>query len=213
MKDTYKYQGQRKLLVKALRQKGIKDEKVLDAIGQLPRHFFFEKGFEEWAYKDQAFPIKAGQTISQPYTVAFQTELLQIQAREKVLEIGTGSGYQAAILAILGARVFTLERQSELYDISKGLLKKIGLPQIRIYLKDGYKGLPEMASFDKILLTAGAEKIPQTLLDQLKVGGVLVAPVGKGTQDMIRVTKESPDTYRTENFGKFKFVPFLKGLE
>lgn len=213
MKDTYKYQGQRKLLVKTLRQKGIEDEKVLDAIGQLPRHFFFEKGFEEWAYKDQAFPIKAGQTISQPYTVAFQTELLQIQAREKVLEIGTGSGYQAAILAILGARVFTLERQSELYDISKGLLKKIGLPQIRIYLKDGYKGLPEMAPFDKILLTAGAEKIPQTLLDQLKVGGLLVAPVGKGTQDMIRVTKESPDTYKTENFGKFKFVPFLKGLE
>ena len=211
-KDTYRHKGLRKKLVETIRAKGIQDEKVLTAINSLPRHFFMEKGFEEWAYVDKAFPIESDQTISQPYTVAFQTELLQIKKRDKVLEVGTGSGYQAAILALLGARVHTIERQEKLFHKTNELLEKLDVGNIRTYFRDGYKGIPEFAPFDKMIVTAGAKNIPTALKNQLKIGGFLVIPVGDDkTQKMYRITRISEKEFKKEEFADFRFVPFLKG--
>lgn len=211
-KDTYQHKGLRQKLVRTLEDKGIQNKKVLAAINALPRHFFLEKAFEEWAYQDKAFPIGNEQTISQPYTVAYQTELLEIKKRDKVMEIGTGSGYQAAILALLGARVYTIERQEALYNKTNALLNLIEVGNIRTYFRDGYKGLPEYAPFEKILVTAGATTIPEALPNQLKIGGYLVIPLGDAkTQRMLRITRISEKEFKTEEFDNFKFVPFLKG--
>ena len=211
MLDSYKHKGLRKRLINGIKRKGITNENVLNAVMKVPRHFFMAKGFEERAYQDNAFPIAADQTISQPYTVAVQTSLLDVQKGEKVLEIGTGSGYQAAVLLELGANLFTIERQRELYKSSQLLLKKLGYFPFS-YFGDGYKGLPTYAPFNKILITAGAPEIPQELLKQLKIGGILVAPIGpSGSQDMLKVTKISETEFKEESFGKFVFVPMLKG--
>ena len=211
MLDSYRHKGLRKRLIDGIRRKGITNENVLNALMKVPRHFFMAKGFEERAYQDNAFPIAADQTISQPYTVAVQTSLLDVQKGEKVLEIGTGSAYQAAVLLELGANLFTIERQRELYKSSQLLLKKLGYFPFS-YFGDGYKGLPTYAPFNKILITAGAREIPQELLKQLKIGGILVAPIGpRGSQDMLKVTKISVTEFQEESFGKFVFVPMLKG--
>lgn len=212
MKDLYWHKGRRRRLVQSLREKGIPDENVLGVMEHLPRHFFLEKAFEEWAYEDRAFPIGEEQTISQPYTVAYQTSLLEIKAREKVLEIGTGSGYQAAVLALLGARVYTVERQKKLYEKTKGLLQQLQVGNVRCFLRDGTWGLPEYAPFEKILVTAGAKEIPPSLLEQLAVGGTLVIPVGEKVQRMIRVVRIAEDAYRQEELDDFRFVPFLDGI-
>ena len=212
MEDSYKHRGLRQKLVNKLREKGIKDEAILDAINAVPRHFFLDKAFAEWAYKDTAFPIESDQTISQPFTVAFQTSLLNVKKGDKILEIGTGSGYQACILSYLGAKVYTIERQENLYKKTNNLLEKIGFGRIRTLFGDGYRGAPRFAPFDKILVTAGASEIPEALLTQLKIGGILVIPLGAGdTQTMQRITRVEEEKYKTENFGKFRFVPFLKG--
>ncbi|RME96919.1 MAG: protein-L-isoaspartate(D-aspartate) O-methyltransferase [Bacteroidetes bacterium] len=212
MEDTYKHQGQRRKLVDALRRKGIQDEAVLAAIGRLPRHFFLEGAFEQYAYQDKPFPIACEQTISQPYTVAFQTQLLQLEKRQKVLEIGTGSGYQAAILALLGARVFTIERHGPLHQQAQQVLRRLGLKGVRAYHRDGYKGLPELAPFDRILVTAGAPRVPEALVTQLKIGGILVIPVGEAQQRMLRIRRQSESDFITEDHGNFRFVPFLPGV-
>ena len=203
----------RRQLIEALRERGICDERVLEAMGMIPRHYFLDKAFEEWAYQDKPFPIGAGQTISQPYTVAFMTELLEVRKRDKVLEVGTGSGYQAAVLALMGARVFSIERQKELFNTAKGLLASMGFSRIRLFLRDGYKGLPEFAPFDRIIVTAGAPVIPQALKEQLAIGGILVIPVGSDYQTMYKITRISETDYREEEKGIFRFVPFLGGIE
>lgn len=212
MNDTYKHQGLRRQLVAELRQKGIRDERVLDAIGQLPRHVFLEKAFEEWAYQDKPFPIGCEQTISQPYTVAFQTELLAVEKRHKVLEIGTGSAYQAAVLALMGARVFTIERHKPLYVKAKEMLGLLGLGRVRCYHRDGFQGMAEMAPFDRILVTAGAPEIPDKLRNQLAIGGRMVIPVGVENQRMVRLIRLSEDHWETQDHGDFRFVPFLPGV-
>lgn len=212
MEDSYKHKGLRRQLVESLREKGIREERVLFAMEVLPRHYFLDDTFAEWAYTDKPFQIGKGQTISQPYTVAYQTELLEVKKREKILEIGTGSGYQAAILATMGARVFTVERHAQLYEKAKQLLKKLNFGNIRCFHRDGSKGLPEFAPFAKILVTAGASEIPQALLEQLEVGGMLVIPVGEKVQTMYRITRTDTNDYTTEKFKTFRFVPFLKGL-
>lgn len=211
VEDTYRHKGLRRKLVKELREKGISDERVLQAIGALPRHYFLDKAFEEWAYKDAAFPIGNEQTISQPYTVAYQTVLLDVQKREKVLEIGTGSGYQAALLAMLGARVYTVERQELLYKRARTLLGKLQVGNVRCFYRDGAKGLPEHAPFDKIIVTAAAREVPQKLLEQLKINGVMVIPVGGEVQKMYRITRVSETEFQTEKLHRFRFVPFLEG--
>ncbi len=203
----------RRNLIADLRKRGIQDEYVLAAMSEIPRHFFLDKAFEEWAYQDKPFPIGAGQTISQPYTVAFMTELLEVRKRDKVLEIGTGSGYQAAVLATMGARVFSVERHKALYVAAKALLEKMGLGRIRLFLRDGYKGLPEFAPFDRIIVTAGAPQIPEALKAQLSIGGILVIPVGEDYQTMLKVTRRAEDEYTEEEKGIFRFVPFLGGIE
>lgn len=209
LRDTHKHQGLRKALVRELRGKGIRDEEVLKAIEKVPRHVFFDNALEEHAYQDKAFPIAAGQTISQPYTVAFQTQLLLIDKGDKVLEVGTGSGYQTCILLELGAKVYTIERQKLLYDNARVLLPKLGYTP-KCFYGDGYKGLPQFAPFDKILVTAGAPFVPQDLLNQLKTGGLLVIPVGAGdVQDMKVYTKISENQYDIRDMGKFRFVPLL----
>ncbi len=213
LKDTYRHKGMRKKLMEELRYKGIKDEAVLKVMGELPRHFFLDKAFEEWAYVDKAFPIGFDQTISQPYTVAIQTILLDVHKRDKILEVGTGSGYQAAILALLGARVYTIERQEGLYHKTKELLERLELGNIRCYLRDGYKGLPEFAPFDKIIVTAAAPEIPKALIEQLTIGGFIVIPVGDYGQKMLKVTRVNETEIETEDFGDFRFVPMLKGIE
>lgn len=211
--DTYRHKGLRRNLIESLRKKGINDEAVLSAMSTLPRHFYLDKAFEEHAYEDKAFPIGNHQTISQPYTVAYQTILLNVNPREKVLEIGTGSGYQASILSMMGGRVFTLERQEELYRKTNKLLEKIGFTRIRTYLRDGNEGLPEFAPFDKILVTAGATSIPDNLIKQLAVGGLLVIPVGGDEgQKMIRIVKKSDIDFEEQIFDNFRFVPFKKGI-
>jgi len=213
VKDTYRHKGLRRKLVETLREKGIRDEAVLKAMLQLPRHFFMDKAFEELAYEDKAFPIGSDQTISQPLTVAIQTCLLEVKAREKVLEIGTGSGYQAALLGLLGARVYTLERHRPLHLKSKRLLDSLKLGNVRCFHRDGFKGLPEFSPFDKIIVTAGATKVPKELCQQLKVGGKMVIPVGKKVQEMLVLTRTGEDTFEQVEKGSFRFVPFLKGLQ
>lgn len=203
----------RRRLIEKLRKRGMSDERVLHVMETLPRHFFLDRAFEEHAYEDKAFPIGSEQTISQPYTVAYQTSLLNVEKRDKILEIGTGSGYQAAILAMLGARVYTVERQEALYQQAKELLEKLKVGNVRCFFRDGSKGLPEYAPFDKILATAGATEVPQPLLEQLKIGGMLVIPVGKTVQKMYRITRTSEQDYTEEIFDSFRFVPFLKGTE
>lgn len=200
-------------MVSALRRRGITDEAVLAAIEAVPRHFFLDKAFEEHAYEDKPFPIGNGQTISQPYTVAYQTALLQIHPDERVLEIGTGSGYQAAILAALGAQVFTVERQERLYHHTQDLLSRLGLSNaIRCFYRDGMAGLPEYAPYHKIIVTAGAADVPEALLKQLRTDGLLVIPVGQDDQRMLRIKRTAFDRWETENFDLFRFVPFVGGL-
>jgi len=209
--DSYKHQGLRKLLVQSIRQKGIADLQVLTAMETVPRHFFFDSSFLEYAYEDKPFPIGAGQTISQPYTVAFQSELLQIRKNDKVLEIGTGSGYQACILAEMGAKVFTIERQKTLFDRTSKFLPVVGYPSIKTFFGDGYKGLPAFAPFDKMIVTAAAPYVPDALLDQLKPGGILVIPVGANdVQIMTTITRNSDNTFAKKEYGAFRFVPMLE---
>ncbi len=211
MSDTYKYKGLRKQLVDSIERKGISDKKVLAALMKVPRHLFMATGFEERAYQDNAFPIAAEQTISQPYTVAVQTSLLEIEKGDKVLEIGTGSGYQTSILLELGAKVYTIERQKILFREAQLILRKLNYNPY-CYYGDGYKGLPTYGPFDKILITAGAAEMPEELKKQLKVGGILVAPIGsRSSQDMLKVTKKTEEEYLVESYGKFVFVPMLKG--
>ncbi len=209
--DTLRHKGLRNRLVQELSRKGIKVENVLHAIQRVPRHMFFESGFIQFAYQDKAFPIGAGQTISQPYTVAFQSELLNIEKDDRVLEVGTGSGYQAAVLVEMGAKVYTIERQQELFKKSSVLLRKMGY-KLNLFLGDGYKGLPQYAPFDKIIITAGAPFIPEDLLVQLKVGGIMVIPLGKTQQIMTRVVRKNETEFSKEEFGNFLFVPMLKGV-
>ena len=207
--DSFRHMGLRKQLVKELRDKGIKNEKVLKTIAKLPRHLFMDQAFLKFAYQDKAFPIGCDQTISQPYTVAFQTQLLDVKPYEKVLEVGTGSGYQAAVLVALKAQVFTIERQKDLYARTKNFLPKIGYHPMFIY-GDGYKGLPKIAPFDKIIVTCGAPFIPEDLLDQLKIGGRLVIPIGEGDiQKMTLMVRTSETTFEKSNYGDFSFVPML----
>lgn len=211
MQDTFRHKGLRLKLIEEIRGKGIKDEKVLEAMNKVPRHAFMESGFVELAYKDRAFPIGAGQTISQPYTVAFQTQLLEVKNNEKILEIGTGSGYQTAILFAMGAKVYTIERQRELFLKAQTLLMQMGY-RANFFYGDGNEGLPSYAPFDKILITAGATEIPKALLPQLKVGGRMVLPLGdSSSQVMTLVEKISETEYRTSEHGTFSFVPLLKG--
>lgn len=210
MNDTPKHQGRRVKLVELLREKGIKNEKVCEAIQKVPRHLFLDSSFEDYAYQDTAFPIAADQTISQPFTVAFQTELLEIVPGEKVLEVGTGSGYQAAVLLEMGAKVYTIERQHELFTITKKLFSKLGYRPKIMAFGDGYLGMPTYAPFSKIIVTAGAPYIPDALLAQLEVGGKMVIPVGDQEQEMILLTRISPTDFKRKNYGKFKFVPLIK---
>jgi protein-L-isoaspartate(D-aspartate) O-methyltransferase len=211
--DNYRHKGLRKKLVEGLRSKGIRDVKILEAIGSIPRHFFLDQAFADWAYKDVAFPIDADQTISQPYTVAVQTQLLEIQPKDKVLEVGTGSGYQACVLSYLGAKVYTIERQEKLYMKTADFLPEIGYGSIRTLFGDGYKGAPRFAPFDKILITAGAPIIPGDLVEQLQEGGFLVVPLGEGeVQEMIRITKLPGGKLKKEKYGSYRFVPLLKGI-
>jgi len=208
--DTYKHQGLRKQLVHSIHLKGINDQKVLDAMEVVPRHYFFDSSFLEYAYEDKPFPIGSGQTISQPYTVAFQTELLQIKNGDKVMEIGTGSGYQACILAEIGARVFTIERQRSLYTKTSKFLPLVGYPGIKTFYGDGYKGLPAFAPFDKVIVTAAAPHIPEALIGQMKTGGILVIPLGTDVQTMTTIIKTSETSYEKKEHGLFRFVPMLE---
>ncbi|HOI00758.1 MAG TPA: protein-L-isoaspartate(D-aspartate) O-methyltransferase [Bacteroidales bacterium] len=208
LQDTYRHKGLRKILIEQIRAKGISDEAVLTAMMDVPRHFFFDSGFLEFAYEDKPFPIGAGQTISQPYTVAFQTALLKVTPGMQVLEVGTGSGYQACILARMGARVFTIERQKVLYQRTREFIPQLGYI-IKTFYGDGYKGLPAFAPFDRILVTAGAPFIPEPLLAQLKPGGILVIPVGDDVQKMKRLIRVSAQEYQEEDHGSFRFVPLL----
>ena len=210
--DSYRHKGMRRRLVELLAAKGIKDEKVLMAFETLPRHFFLDKAFEEKAYQDKPLPIGSEQTISQPFTVAYQTQLLDVSPREMVLEVGTGSGFQAAILGLLGARVFTIERHQTLFEKSKNILAQLGLFNIRCKLGDGWKGMPEFAPFDKIIVTAGADELPVNLQKQLKIGGILVVPIGSPSQMMYKITRLSDQEFKTEKLHQFKFVPMLKGV-
>ncbi len=196
-----------------LRGKGIRDESVLAAINAVPRHFFLEKAFEEIAYEDRAFPIGADQTISQPFTVAYQTSLLEVHAGQSVLEIGTGSGYQACVLAAMGAHVCTLERQETLYRQAQVMFMALGFEHVRAFFRDGYGGLPEMAPFDRILVTCGAPEVPETLKDQLRIGGIMVIPVdeGAGDQRMIRLRRTGSTSFEETRLDRFRFVPFLRG--
>ncbi len=210
LRDTAKHQGLRNQLVSLLQQKGIHDINVLKAMQVIPRHFFLESGFEDFAYQDKAFPIGAGQTISQPYTVAFQSQLLEVNPDAKILEIGTGSGYQTAVLCKMGAKVFTIERQIELYKKTSKLLPLLGFKPRVISFGDGYKGLAADAPFDGIIVTAGAPYIPQPLMAQLKIGGRLVIPVGEEKQIMTLLIRKSETHFEQHEFGDFRFVPMLE---
>lgn len=210
MKDTNKHQGLRNQLVKQLEEKGITDKKVLEAIKKIPRHLFLNSSFEDFAYLDKAFPIGAGQTISQPYTVAFQSQLLEVKKEHKILEIGTGSGYQTAVLCLLGAKVYSVERQNELFKTTSNLLPKLGIRPKHLSFGDGYKGLPNHAPFDSIIVTAGAPSIPQALMSQLKIGGKLVIPVGDTDQIMTLLIRKNETQFEKHEFGDFKFVPLLE---
>lgn len=209
LKDTFKHKGKRKQLILELANMGVKDQRILDAFDAVPRHYFLDTAFEDQAYSNMAFQIGAGQTISHPYTVAFQTELLDIQKGDKVLEIGTGSGFQTSILCEMGAKVYSIERQSELLS-SKHVIHHLNYSP-KLFFGDGYKGSPLNAPFDKILVTCGAPEIPQELLKQLKVNGIMVIPVGEGKeQKMLKIIKQSDTSFTKEEFGTFKFVPMLE---
>lgn len=210
--DNYLHRGKRKKLVDSLREKGIADEAVLEAMMQVPRHFFMDRSFEDWAYRDQPFPIGEDQTISQPFTVAYQSQLLEVGQRMKVLEIGTGSGYQAAILAEMGARVFTVERHEILHKKAERLFKEMEMWNVRCYLRDGWKGLPEFAPFDRIIVTAGAPEIPKDLLDQLAIGGILVIPIGTKVQRMHKIVRLSEEDFEDQELDGFRFVPLCHGI-
>lgn len=210
MKDTTKHQGLRNQLTTILEQKGIKNKMVLKAINTIPRHLFLDSGFQDYAYQDKAFPIGAGQTISQPYTVAFQTELLDIKKGDKILEIGTGSGYQTAVLQVMGAVVYSVERQNELFKKTSILLPKLGIRPKHLSFGDGYKGLESHAPFDGIIVTAGAPEVPKVLLSQLKIGGKMVIPVGNINQVMTLIVRKSETNFEKKEFGDFKFVPLLE---
>lgn len=210
MKDTLKHSGMRNKLAEVLSAKGILDPKVLEAIKTVPRHLFLDSSFEDHAYQDKAFPIGAEQTISQPYTVAFQTELLQVKPNDSILEIGTGSGYQTAVLLHLRAKVFTIERQQELFKKTKLFFSKMGYRPRKVIFGDGYKGLPQEAPFNGIIVTAGAPEVPKALLSQLKVGGRLVIPVGIEEQIMTLYTRKSEKEFEKQELGSFRFVPLLE---
>lgn len=210
--DTYQHKGMRKQLVESLRKKGITDENVLTAINQIPRHFFLDSAFDKIAYEDRAFPIGEGQTISQPYTVAYQSQLLEIKPNDKVLEIGTGSVYQASVLAEMGAKVFTIERQKKLYEKNKTFIFKSKYPNIKFFYGDGFQGLPTYAPFDKVIITAAAPYVPPKLIAQLKTGGIMIIPVDLGPiTQMLRLTKLAAETYSEERYDNFSFVPMLEG--
>ncbi|TAL41545.1 MAG: protein-L-isoaspartate(D-aspartate) O-methyltransferase [Chitinophagaceae bacterium] len=210
--DTYRHKGLRKKLVDGIRNKGITDEKLLAAVSNIPRHYFLDSAFDEVAYEDRAFPIGEGQTISQPYTVAYQTQLLEVKPFEKVLEIGTGSAYQACVLAEMGVQVYTIERQKKLFDSNKLFTYLKKYHNIKFFYGDGYEGLPTFAPFDKILITAAAPEIPEKLIDQLKPGGMMVIPVGSGdVQQMMRITKMDSGAVKQEVFDHFSFVPMMEG--
>lgn len=210
--DSFRHKGLRKQLVEQLKQKGISDQRILDAVNAIPRHFFLDSAFDKVAYEDKAFPIAENQTISQPYTVAYQTQLLQVQPHEKVLEIGTGSGYQAMVLAELGAKVFTIERQKKLFDQLKQFPLRNKYSNIKYFYGDGYAGLPTYAPFHKILVTAAAPYIPEKLISQLKTGGQMVIPLGEGNvQRMLRLTKNADGSLQEEAYDQFSFVPMLEG--
>ena len=210
MKDTYRHQGKRKQLIEKLQDKGISSEVVLNALNRIPRHLFMDSGFEDFAYQDKAFPIAEGQTISQPFTVAFQTQLLEVQKGDKILEIGTGSGYQTAVLCELGAQVYSIERQQKLYKFTKRFLEKLGYRPKYLSFGDGYKGLPNHAPFDKILVTAGAPYVPKPLMAQLKVNGKLIIPVGEDPQIMTLFVRTAKDKFDKHTYGEFRFVPLLE---
>ncbi|MDV6169954.1 protein-L-isoaspartate(D-aspartate) O-methyltransferase [Flavobacterium sp. DG1-102-2] len=210
MKDTAKHQGLRNQLSAVLEQKGITDKNVLEAIKKVPRHLFLNSSFEDYAYQDKAFPIGAGQTISQPYTVAFQSQLLEVEKDHKVLEIGTGSGYQTAVLYAMGAKVFSVERQNELFKTTSLLLPKLNIRPKHLSFGDGYKGLPNYAPFDSIIVTAGAPMIPKPLMAQLKIGGRLVIPVGDDPQIMTMLIRKNETQFEKHEFGEFRFVPLLE---
>ncbi|MCJ7466265.1 MAG: protein-L-isoaspartate(D-aspartate) O-methyltransferase [Maribacter sp.] len=210
MKDTLKHRGMRNQLADILSAKGIHDQKVLAAIRTIPRHLFMDSSFEGHAYQDKAFPIAADQTISQPYTVAFQTELLEVKPNDRILEIGTGSGYQTAILLQLKAKVYTIERQLELFKKTNIFFKKMGYRPKKMIFGDGYKGLPEEAPFDSIIVTAGAPDVPKALMAQLKVGGRLVIPIGEEDQIMTLYIRKSGQEFEKKELGTFRFVPLLE---
>jgi len=210
--DTYRHKGLRKKLVDTIKSKGITDEKVLHAIERIPRHFFLDSAFDEVAYEDKAFPIAEKQTISQPYTVAYQTQLLEVKSFDKVLEIGTGSAYQACVLADMGAQVYTIERQKKLFDGNKNFAFIRKYPNIKFFYGDGYEGLPTFAPFDKVLITAAAPDVPKKLLEQMKTGGMMVIPVGTGeVQVMKRYIKQTDGSLTEEVYDRFSFVPMLSG--
>jgi protein-L-isoaspartate(D-aspartate) O-methyltransferase len=211
MLDSYRHQGLRKKLAGIIRARGVIDENVISAIEKVPRHWFMDSSFLEFAYEDKAFPIAAGQTISQPYTVARMTELLQLKKGEKVLEVGTGSGYQACILSAMGVKVYTIERQKALYDKAKLFLPAIGYGTIKQFYGDGYKGLPTYGPFDKIIVTCGAPFIPDALVNQLKIGGTMVIPVGEGDKQVMQtVTRLTELDKEIRSYGNFRFVPMLE---
>lgn len=211
-RDTFRHQGLRRQLIDLLHREGVTDERVLEAMYRVPRHLFLEKAFEEWAYQNVAFPIGWEQTISQPQTVAIQTSLLDVQPGEKILEVGTGSGYQACVLHELGAKVYSIERHHALFEKTDKLLRELGYVAIRTFSGDGYAGLPRFEPFDKILVTAGANELPAQLASQLTIGGKIVIPIGDDTsQTMWRYIKMEDGTFHAASFGKFRFVPFLKG--
>lgn len=210
--DSFRHKGLRARLVQELATKGITDRQVLNAINAVPRHLFLDSSFVKFAYQDMAFPIGAGQTISQPSTVAFQSQLLQVAPGARVLEVGTGSGYQAAVLCEMGLHVFSIERQPELYKKAQTFLPLLGYNRLRMFLGDGYEGLPAFAPFDAILVTAGAAEIPRKLLLQLKIGAYMVVPVGAAKQTMTRIKRLSDDDFEQEQFGECAFVPMLSGV-
>ncbi|MBK8608613.1 MAG: protein-L-isoaspartate(D-aspartate) O-methyltransferase [Chitinophagaceae bacterium] len=210
--DTYQHKGLRKKLMDLLRDKGITDENVLQAMGNIPRHYFLDSAFDKIAYEDRAFPINEGQTISQPYTVAYQTQLLQVKPNDKILEIGTGSIYQATVLAEMGAKVFTIERQKKLFDKTKTFIFKNQYPNLKFFYGDGFEGLPTYAPFDKVIITAAAPMIPPKLIGQLKPGGRMIIPLDEGEhQRMLRITKNEDGSIQEESFQNFSFVPMLSG--
>ena len=210
--DTYRHKGLRKKLIDTIKEKGITNERVLEALMQIPRHYFLDTALDHIAYEDRAFPIQEGQTISQPYTVAYQTQLLEIEPYDKILEIGTGSAYQATVLAEMGANVFTIERQKILFELNKEFIFRKKYPNIKFFYGDGFEGLPTYSPFDKILITAAAPFIPPKLIEQLKSGGKMVIPLDdEGLQKMMRITKNEDGSYEEETFSNFSFVPMLKG--